>query len=184
MSKKSQAFLLLVLAAATIGATIYKWVDEKGVTHYSETPSPKQKAQEIQVPPPPPSAGTPDGNPASKTWQEKEQEFQKRRTERLQESTKPRGTPASSDVLKFNERLMELLPPGKTLELLKAAKDKGNLGMEGGFYDFGKGVCQALSGGMDKKTLLEENYYQFWGKELSDAIYQAALDTLCPQFRK
>ena len=91
---------------------------------------------------------------------------------------------ASSDALKFNERLMELLPPGETLELLKTAKDKGNLGMEGGYYDFGKGVCQSLSEGMDKKTLLEDNLYQFFGKELSDVIYEAAIDTLCPQFKK
>ena len=88
MSKKSQVLLLLILAVATVGATIYKWVDEKGVTHYSETPPPKQKAQKIQAPPPPPSTTTEGGKPAPKTWQEKEQEFQKRRAEHQQESSR------------------------------------------------------------------------------------------------
>lgn len=91
---------------------------------------------------------------------------------------------ASTDAQRFNERFIELLPPGDTLKMMEAAKDKGNLGKEGGYYDFGKGVCIALSEGKDKKNILEENYYQFFGKDLSDIIYKAALDTLCPQYKK
>lgn len=79
MSKKLLVLLLFFLAMAAVGATIYKWVDEKGVTHYSETPPPNQKAREIQTPPPSPATA---GAGSPKTWQEKEQEFQKRRVER------------------------------------------------------------------------------------------------------
>ena len=39
--------LMCMLAAAASAATIYKWVDENGVTHYSDQPHPG--AQKIQV---------------------------------------------------------------------------------------------------------------------------------------
>ncbi len=41
------AFLLLPFAAAA--QTMYKWVDEKGVTHFSESPPPDGKAAKIEV---------------------------------------------------------------------------------------------------------------------------------------
>lgn len=66
MFKKLQVLLLLILAVVTAGATIYKWVDEKGVTHYSQTPPAKQKAQEIQAPPLP-SAATEGSKPEPST---------------------------------------------------------------------------------------------------------------------
>jgi hypothetical protein len=37
----------LALPAAVLAANVYKWVDEKGVTHYSDQPHPK--AKEVQV---------------------------------------------------------------------------------------------------------------------------------------
>jgi hypothetical protein len=39
--------LMCIVAAAASAATIYKWVDENGVTHYSDQPHPG--AQKIQV---------------------------------------------------------------------------------------------------------------------------------------
>ena len=86
MHKKMLLLVLSLLAVATLGATIYKWVDEKGVTHYSETQPPKQKVREIQVQPTPP-AGAESGKPAAKSWQEQELEFRKRHAER-QEAAK------------------------------------------------------------------------------------------------
>lgn len=47
-------FLALFITVAIASPGIYKWVDEKGVTHYSETPPPHQKAKEVEVVPPPP----------------------------------------------------------------------------------------------------------------------------------
>jgi hypothetical protein len=58
MPKKLLVLLLLFIAMATIAATIYKWVDEKGVTHYSATPPDNQKGQKIQISP---SATTTEG---------------------------------------------------------------------------------------------------------------------------
>ena len=54
MRKYLLLFVMLVLAVATIGATIYKWVDEKGVTQYSEIPPSGKKAEKVDMPPPPP----------------------------------------------------------------------------------------------------------------------------------
>ncbi|RMD71644.1 MAG: DUF4124 domain-containing protein [Gammaproteobacteria bacterium] len=50
-------FLFFLFAALpAYGATIYKWIDEKGITHFSQTPPPQGNAQEIsfELPPPPP----------------------------------------------------------------------------------------------------------------------------------
>ena len=96
---------LLLIAAAALGTTLYKWVDEKGVTHYSETPPAKQQAQEIRVQPPPPS-GAEDGRPPQapsapgvdgakaappKTWQEKALEAQRQREATEQQEEQERA---------------------------------------------------------------------------------------------
>jgi hypothetical protein len=39
--------LLLVPSSAVLAATVYKWVDEKGVTHYSDQPNPG--AEKVKV---------------------------------------------------------------------------------------------------------------------------------------
>ena len=61
-------------AAPRLHAELYRWVDEKGVTHYSETPPPGRKAGKVQAQPVPEGA-----KPASKDWQDQEREFQRRR---------------------------------------------------------------------------------------------------------
>jgi hypothetical protein len=54
-----------VLAACVLAApsafadAMYKWVDEKGVTHFSSDPPPDGKAQKIDVKPAPPSSSAP-----------------------------------------------------------------------------------------------------------------------------
>jgi hypothetical protein len=51
---------LALLPVAVAAQTMYKWVDEKGVTHFSETPPPDGgKAAKITVNPTPPSAPVP-----------------------------------------------------------------------------------------------------------------------------
>jgi hypothetical protein len=104
MHRKWILFVLLPIAAVAIGATLYKWVDEKGVTHYSETPPAKQKAQEIRIQPPP--SGAEDGKPTQapptpgaegstaplpKTWQEKALEAQRRREAAEQQEEQERA---------------------------------------------------------------------------------------------
>ncbi len=44
------AALWLMSATALAGTTVYKWVDEKGVTHYSDQPNPKAEKVEVQAP--------------------------------------------------------------------------------------------------------------------------------------
>jgi hypothetical protein len=41
--------LLLMLAAGTAGAQVYKWKDEKGVTHFSDTPPPPSARQAAEL---------------------------------------------------------------------------------------------------------------------------------------
>jgi hypothetical protein len=62
---------LLPLVAA--GQTMYKWVDEKGVTHFSESPPPDGKAAKIEV--------KPVGNeaPRSDDWKQRDLESRQRR---------------------------------------------------------------------------------------------------------
>ncbi len=52
--KRTSILLALMLLVAAFGAAaaLNKWVDEKGVTHYTETPPPGKKLQELQASPP------------------------------------------------------------------------------------------------------------------------------------
>ncbi|MCI0563213.1 MAG: DUF4124 domain-containing protein [Nitrososphaera sp.] len=49
--KGLQLLLVSFLVVVTAGADVYKWVDDKGVTHYSETPPPGRKAQPVEMSP-------------------------------------------------------------------------------------------------------------------------------------
>jgi hypothetical protein len=42
--------LLLVPCAAAVSATVYKWVDQNGVTHYSDQPRPGAEEVKVQAP--------------------------------------------------------------------------------------------------------------------------------------
>ena len=97
MSRYFLALLTFIWVVPTIAAT-YKWVDEKGVTHYSETPPPGRKAQEVQGQPTPPS-GTQGAEPASDALQEQEREFQKRRIRREQADEAKRKQEADEKLL-------------------------------------------------------------------------------------
>jgi hypothetical protein len=76
--------LALLVVFATMGATIYKWVDEKGVTHYSAVPPPDQKVKKVETVPAP--AGADGGETAREDWQQKEREFQSRRQKAQEEA--------------------------------------------------------------------------------------------------
>ncbi len=79
---------VLPLFAATValaqsggGATIYKWVDEKGVTHYSESPPGRGSPQQIEVPRSPAPTSAESATP-EKSREQQEAEFRKRQIER------------------------------------------------------------------------------------------------------
>lgn len=46
-------FFFLAAVPALVSADVYKWVDEQGQTHYSQTPPMEQQAEMIKAPPPP-----------------------------------------------------------------------------------------------------------------------------------
>lgn len=76
--------MLLAVCAAFVPAAhaMYKWVDEKGVTHYSETPPPDGKAQKVEIKPSGPPAGSaarPDA------WKQRELDSRQQRLQREQQ---------------------------------------------------------------------------------------------------
>src|SRR4029079_1531123 len=81
--------LWVALFAPPAAALMYKWVDEKGVTHYSEKPPPGRKAQQMQSAPAP-SAPAASPAEAASTWSDKERDFKRRSIERDQDEQKKR----------------------------------------------------------------------------------------------
>ena len=71
--------LALAVAAGHATAAIYKWVDEKGVTQYSEKPPQGKKPAEVPIRAQP--SAPPGAQNVPKTWQQQEAEFQQRRVE-------------------------------------------------------------------------------------------------------
>lgn len=75
LSTISRVLLVLVIAALLAGAELYKWMDENGVVHYTDTPPDGQKAAQIDISPPaptapPPEANAPDPAATDATWYE------------------------------------------------------------------------------------------------------------------
>jgi hypothetical protein len=92
--------LALVVATSAADAAIYKWVDDKGVTHYSEQPPPGKKKPEpvpIRSQPAPAASQGPQGTSDRKTWQQQEAEFQQRRVDQEMQRKK-RETRDQSDA--------------------------------------------------------------------------------------
>jgi Domain of unknown function (DUF4124) len=79
---------LVCLCAAlpcAAAAAMYKWVDEKGVTHYSESPPPDGKASRVELPPTAPSSAPAE---TVQTWKDRDIEFRRRRLEQEQAQDK------------------------------------------------------------------------------------------------
>jgi len=57
---------------------LYKWVDEKGVVHYSDTPPAGKAAKKLEASPQPPLDNT-QAPPHSRSWQEQLQDSNERR---------------------------------------------------------------------------------------------------------
>ena len=71
------SLVLLPLAAA---AQLYKRVDEKGVTHYSETPPPDGKGAKVDIKSSPPATGA-----APTDWRQKELDSRQTRIQKEQQ---------------------------------------------------------------------------------------------------
>jgi hypothetical protein len=76
--------LACVLSAAD--AAMYKWVDDKGVTHYTEEPPPDRKSTRIEI-----RSSTPEPAQSAEKWREKEQDQRKQRIEKDQVDVKEKA---------------------------------------------------------------------------------------------
>lgn len=74
-------------------AQVYKWVDEKGVTHYGERPPLGKKAEEVGQRLANP--GPPPGKAAQPSWKDQDLEFRRRRIETEQTEAKDKQRDAS-----------------------------------------------------------------------------------------
>ena len=73
-------FLVLLLSFSAPAHAIYKWVDEKGVTHFSEHPPPDgKKSQKIE-----PKVTPPSSDAKATDWRQREQEQRKKKIEQEQ----------------------------------------------------------------------------------------------------
>jgi hypothetical protein len=73
-------FCALAALATAAQAQMYKCVDERGVTHYSDKPSPGCQGKEVDIQPLPPTGGKVE--PRSRDAAREDAEFQRRRIER------------------------------------------------------------------------------------------------------
>lgn len=74
--------VLALLGLMAAAATIHKWVDERGVTHYSTTPPPGGKSVEINTADPPPAPAVGTSSPTQKSTQEILDEYRRDRAKR------------------------------------------------------------------------------------------------------
>ena len=77
----STAVLLIALTSAH--SQVYKWVDSKGVTHYSEKPPADGKSKSLELREATPRS-TGSAAPASASLKDRETEYRKRQTQREQ----------------------------------------------------------------------------------------------------
>ena len=83
---RALALLAVIATLPAVAQTMYKWVDEKGVTHFSESPPPDAKLEKkaTKVTPkvvPPSGGGAYDPN----AWKNREAEAKKRSVDRGQQ---------------------------------------------------------------------------------------------------
>ena len=113
--KKLFLISFLFIFASSASASIYKWVDEKGVTHYSESPPPGKEARTINLQPPPPKEVT---EQAIQELQEQELESEKRDTERQEAKQKKKAAEESARVEALN-RQQRCIRARENLETLR-----------------------------------------------------------------
>ncbi len=100
------SWLLLPLAAGAQG--LYKWVDEKGVVHYSDTPPVGKPGQKLNIAPPPPLDS--QAPQRSRSWQEQLQDSNERRhqEEKQQMEARQKAREAEQKCLRARSALDSL----------------------------------------------------------------------------
>ena len=84
--KLPRFLLLLLFVAGSASAAMYKWVDEDGNTHYTQSPPPGDVQAETIAPPP--DVNTKQAVEKLQQQQEKAGEFEKQRQEAAEEQRK------------------------------------------------------------------------------------------------
>jgi len=97
---KRYSLFLALLAVATLGGTVYKWVDESGVTHYSETLPPGRKVQEIEAPPPPPEETTKESQETLRRALQEQQQREELRKKEKEEQREQKAAQRREDAEK------------------------------------------------------------------------------------
>lgn len=82
---------LLMLLAPNANAQIYKWVDAKGQTHYSEKKDEAGQAKTAEVKVQISTTTAPAGSSQIPDWREQEKQFQKRQAQKQPEKTYSSG---------------------------------------------------------------------------------------------
>lgn len=112
---------MVLFAFGAAAQTMYKWVDEKGVTHFSDEQPPDNKASKIDVKPP--------GNPTPRVddWRKKEEDARQRRAlkdtqegeaqrrEAAQRPQRCRNAQSGLDTAKNSRRLYNLDAKGERI---------------------------------------------------------------------
>ncbi len=98
--KLLQAFFLVVLCFLTFSvyAAMYRWVDKEGKTHYSDQPPSDADAKAVNAKP----ASGSSSSTAVKSYQEKDQEFKKRRIEEQEADKKQKVELANTQAKQKN----------------------------------------------------------------------------------
>lgn len=91
--------LLLFLSATGVTAAMYKWVDEDGVTHYTQQPPPAGIEAETMKPPP-----AVDSKAAGESLQKRLQQFEKNDKEKGEQTEKQQETRLTAQEKKENCR--------------------------------------------------------------------------------
>ncbi len=105
---------LSLLGAGAVAAGAYRWVDENGVTHYSQVPPPDKAATRI-APPPPPPAGS-----GQTTWDKldvrlqnaelRKEEQQKQRQEEQKSAEKQAARQKNCNAARRNLEILQGSP--------------------------------------------------------------------------
>jgi hypothetical protein len=89
MLLKTLALVFLLLVAFPAWAQMYKCVDERGVTHYTDKPRPDCKGGKVDIRPIPSISGK--GSPASRDLASQDADFKRRQIERGESEAKDKA---------------------------------------------------------------------------------------------
>ena len=114
-------FLLLAVLPPLAAAQAYRWVDEKGQVHYSQTPPPGKQAQPVGPPPPPSASPNQDALNKSLSEDQAGRSWNQQEAERVAKAKADR----EAQCRQFREQLafMDRTPPIR----MTTVDDKGNV---------------------------------------------------------